>query len=102
MFERMAEQYQAVTTALCLLNQNSIYFSATELLQLTNAVSILQPFEAATTETSVEKFFSVSALIPLVKSLMQFVASSDHDISLVNVLQAQLLHRFGAMEGNEY
>ena len=61
MFERMAEQYQAVTTALSLLNQNSIYFSAIELLQLTNAVTILQPFEAATTETSAEKFFLVSA-----------------------------------------
>ena len=77
-------------------------FSATELQNLKNAVTILQPFEAATTETSAEKFFSISALIPLAKSLMQFVAHSDHEISLVNGLQAQLLCRFGAMEGNCY
>ena len=84
MFERMAEQYQAVTTALCLLNRNSMCFSAAELQHLKNAVTVLQPFEAATTETSAEKIFSVSALIPLAKSLMQFVAHSDHSISLVN------------------
>ena len=77
-------------------------FSADELQHLKNAVTVLQPFEAATTETSAEKIFSVSALIPLAKSLMQFVAHSDHGISLVNGLQAQLLRRFGAMEGNRY
>ena len=103
MFESMAEQYQAVTTALCLLNQNSMtVLSAAELQHLKNAVTVLQPFEAATTETSAEKFFSVSVLIPLAKSLMQLVAHSDHDISLVNGLQAQLLRRFGAMESNCY
>ena len=57
MFERMAEQYQAVTTALCLLNRNSMCFSAAELQHLKNAVTVLQPFETATTETSAENFF---------------------------------------------
>ena len=72
-------------------------FSATELQHLKNAVTILQPLEAATTETSAEKFLSVSALIPLAKPLMQFVAPNDHEISLVNGLQAQLLCIFGAL-----
>ena len=77
MFERIVEQHQAVTTALCLLNRNNMCLSTAELQQLKNAVTILQPFEAATTETSAENFFSVSALIPLAKSLMQFLAQSD-------------------------
>ena len=101
MFERIVEQHQAVTTALCLLNRNNMCLSAAELQQLKSAVTVLQPFEAATTETSAEKFFSVSALIPLAKSLMQFLAQSDK-ISLVNGLQAQLLRRFGTMEGNHH
>ena len=101
MFERIVEQHQAVTTALCLLNRNNMCLSTAELQQLKNAVTILQPFEAATTETSAEKFFSVSALIPLAKSLMQFLAQNDK-ISLVSGLQAQLLRRFGTMEGNHH
>ena len=74
--------------------------STAELQQLRNAVSILQPFETATTETPAEKFFSVSSLIPIAKSLLQFLAQSDHKISLVSGLQSQLIRRFGAMEGN--
>ena len=74
--------------------------SGAELQQLKSAVTLLQSFEAATTETSAEKFFSVSALIPLAKSLMQFLAQSDK-ISLVNGLQAQLLRRFGT-KGNHH
>jgi len=31
---------------------------------------------------------------------MQFVVHSDHEIPLVNGLQAQLLHRFGVLESN--
>ena len=71
------------------------------LQQLKNAVTVLQPFESATRETSTEKCFSVSALIPLAKSLMHFVAHCNHhDMPLVKGLQTQLLRRFGAMESN--
>jgi len=101
MVERMVKEYQAVTTTLCLLNQSTMYITTIELQQLKIAVTILQPFEAATRETSAERCFSVSALIPLTKSLMHFVAHCDHhDITLVKGLQTQLLRRFGAMESN--
>jgi len=39
-----------------LLNQNGMCFTTTELQHLKNAVTILQPFEAATRETSAKKF----------------------------------------------
>ena len=66
MFERLVEQHRAVTTALCLLNRNNMCLSTAELQQLKNVLCILQPFEAATTETSAEKFFE-SSLIPIAK-----------------------------------
>lgn len=34
--------------------------------------------------------------------MLQFLAQSDHKISLVSGLQSQLLRRFGAMEGNHH
>jgi len=72
-----------------------------ELQELKNAVTVLQPFEVATRETSAEKCFSVSTLILLAKSLMHFVTYCDnHDMPLVQGLQTQLLCRFGAMESN--
>ena len=101
MFKRMVEQHQAVTTALCLLNRNTMCITTTELQQLKIAVTILQPFEAATRETSAVSCFSVSVLIPLANSLMYFIAHCDHhDMPLVKGLQTQLLRRFGAMESN--
>ena len=54
-----------------------------ELQQLKDVVHILQRFEATTTETSGEKFFTVSSLIPIAKSLLQFLAQNDHKITLV-------------------
>jgi len=51
------------------VNQNSMCFSATELQQLKNRVTIAH--KAATRENPAEKLFSVSTLIPLAKSLMQ-------------------------------
>jgi len=44
MLERMVEQHQAVKTALCLLNRNTMCITTAELQQLKNAVTVLQPF----------------------------------------------------------
>ena len=77
---------------------NAMCITTDELQQLMNAVTVLQPFEAATRETTTENCFSVSALIPLAKSLMHFVAHCD--MPLVKGSQTQLLHRVGAMESN--
>jgi len=52
MLETMVEQHQA---ALC---RNTMCITTAELQQLKNAVTVLQPFQAATRETSAEKGFS--------------------------------------------
>ena len=93
MFERIIEQHQAVTTALCLLNRNYMCLSTEELQQLKNVVTILQPFKAATTETSTENF-SRYQLFKIIDAI--------HKISLVGGIQAQLLRRFGSMEGSHH
>ena len=40
------------------------------------AVTILRPFEAATTEVSADKYVSISILIPLVKTLLHLTAGT--------------------------
>ena len=64
MFKQVLEQKEAITTTLCLLGKNEMCLSAAELKQLSMAVTILQPFETATTELSAETYVSVSKIIP--------------------------------------
>ena len=44
MFERIVEQHQAITTALCLSNRNYLCLSAADVKLLEESLSVLQPF----------------------------------------------------------
>ena len=67
MYERITEQHQAVTTALCLANRNDMCLTASEVELLKAAVAVLKPFEATTRELSVDKYISISKVIPLAR-----------------------------------
>ena len=98
MFERIVEQHQAITTALCLHNRNDLCLSAADVKLLEESLSVLQPFEAATREISADQFVSISKAIPLARSLQRLTAGSSHQTSLRAQLSAQMRRRYTAIE----
>ena len=86
MFERIIEQNEAITTALCLLSRNDLCLTESEISTLREAIAILKPFEAATKEMSADQYISLSKIIPMSKSLQQLTvaacASATSTISL--------------------
>ena len=76
--------------------------SAAELKQLSIPVTILQPFETATTELSAETHVSVSKIIPIAWSLQQVALSNDTSTSINKELFSQMRTRFSNMEGNTF
>ncbi|MGH0136788.1 UNVERIFIED_CONTAM: hypothetical protein FKN15_062076 [Acipenser sinensis] len=74
MLERLHEQREAVTTALCLLGKNTLCLSNEELSMIHLTIEALRPFEEATREVSAEKHVSVSKVIPLVSLLLSTAA----------------------------
>ena len=57
MFERIIEQHEAVTTTLCLSNDNDLCLSLSVVQVLRAAVAVLKPFERATTEISARSIY---------------------------------------------
>ncbi len=67
MLERYLELHTAITTILCLLNQNVMSLMCTvgeELGVITEMIDALKPYELATRELSGDKYTSVSKLFP--------------------------------------
>ena len=58
--------------------------------------------EAATKEVAADKYVSISKLIPLAKSLLQFMAGSGATSVLCAKLLSQLCCRFGSAESNHF
>ena len=52
MFKWIIEQNKAVTTTFCLLNKKEMCLSETDLSEMKQAITFLQPFQAATQEMS--------------------------------------------------
>lgn len=100
MFQRIAEQYQAITTALCLSNGNEMCLSSSDVDMLKAAIAVLKPFEATITEMSAERCFSVSKVIPLARSLEHLTAKLTKDMPLVLELKAQMRRRFENLESS--
>ena len=91
MFNRIAEQHDAITTALCLSGRNDLCLTADDLKLLKASLSVLQPFESATREISADQYLSMSKAIPLARSLQHLTARSSHeDTSLGTKLSAQM------------
>ena len=95
MFERITEQHQAITTALCLSGRNAMCLSSSDVSLLKAAMAILKPFEATTKEISADKHVSISKVIPLAKSLQRLTgAITEKDTPLVSNLSYQMRRHF--------
>jgi hypothetical protein len=73
MFERIIEQFESVTTVLCLIGRNDICLTNKELAVTKKAVCALKPFFVATEEMSTEKHVGVSkvCIIPCNQKFIQ-------------------------------
>lgn len=60
MFERIIEQFESVTTVLCLVGRNDLCLTNEELAVIKKAVCVLKPFAVATKEMSTEKHVGIS------------------------------------------
>lgn len=75
MLEKLFEQMDAVTTALCLVGRDTLCLDEGELFLIKQTVAVLQLFEEVTLEVSAEKCVSVSKVIPLVSIIHRTVAA---------------------------
>ena len=97
MFERIIEQFEAITTALCLVNHNQLCLTTDEKSSISDSLTVLKPFLEATENISGDKFVSVSMIIPLVKLLQQSMRS-HLSIPLAAELSSELTYRFSPIE----
>lgn len=99
MLERLYEQNEAVTTALCLLGKNALCLNVGELSFIKQTVDTLQPFEEVTRDISAAKHVSVSKVIPLVSLIHRSVAACERQGSpLATQLAQQCQRRFRGIE----
>ena len=95
MFERITEQHQAITTALCLSGRNALCVSSSDVSLLKAVMAVLKPFEATTKEISSDKHVSIFKVILLAKSLQRLNgAITEKDTPLVSNLSYQMRRRF--------
>ena len=92
MLNRYIEQQEADKTTLCLLDKSDLIISSEKTALIKDAISILMPFEAVTTEMSAEKNVTGSKVIPLSRGLQRLTASSTSVLG-VN-LNNQMGNRF--------
>ncbi|KAK4322167.1 hypothetical protein Pmani_007078 [Petrolisthes manimaculis] len=101
MLERFDEQYEVITTTLCLLGKHQMCLSSDELETVKNTVQVLEPFEEATREMSAEKITTLSKIIPLIRALQDCTVTRKASIfSLCDELQKQFTKKFTGMEAN--
>lgn len=98
MFQEIADQYQAITTALCLCNGNELCLSSSDVDNLKAAIAVLKPFEAATAEMAAIRCVFVSKIIPLAMSLEHLTSKISTDQPLVLELKAQMHHLFAGFQ----
>ena len=101
MFQRITEQHQAITTALCLSSGSELCLSSSDMDMLKSIITFLKPFEATTTEMSADSV-SVSKVIPLATSLQHLTSristSKDIHVPLVSELKDQMQRHFRNLE----
>lgn len=106
MMQRFVQQNQLITTTLCLMGKNDMCLNNEELDLVSKTVAVLEPFEEATKEMSVEKFTSLSKIIPMVRGLQECMNFSEdmelqrlyRTFSLGKELHQQMSKRFQSME----
>ncbi|KAK4318142.1 hypothetical protein Pmani_010833 [Petrolisthes manimaculis] len=103
MLECFEEQYEVITTTLCLFGKHQMCLSSDELETVKNAVQVLEPFEEATREMSAEKITTLSKIIPLIRALQDCAMARKASIfSLCDELQKQFAKKFNGMQANFY
>ena len=65
MFERLLEEYQAINTALCLMDRSALCLSPQEVSSMREVVTLLKPFEEVTWELWSDNYVSISKIIPI-------------------------------------
>ena len=99
MLERLCEQNEAVTTALCLLGRNTLCLDEGKLSLIKQTVDALRPFEGVTREVSSEKYVSVFKVILIVSLIHRAVAACERQgSSLATQLAQQCQRRFRGIE----
>ncbi|KAK4323032.1 hypothetical protein Pmani_006216 [Petrolisthes manimaculis] len=73
MMERYIELNDHITTTLCLLGKSSMCLTNEELELIRKIVAVLGTFEEATREMSAEKFTSLSKILPMVRSIQDWM-----------------------------
>ena len=100
MLERYLVLHTAVTTTLCLLNQNVMCIMGEELGVISEMIDALKPYELATRELSSDKYTSVSKVIPLVHQLQSLCSTQVDNNTLSRLLSIQLSRRFTGIENS--
>ena len=67
--------YNEVNTALCFMDRNDLCLSAAEIDTMSDAMTLLKPFEEVTKELSADMLVSISKVIPLACSLQQITTA---------------------------
>ena len=98
MLERFHQQFEAITTALCLLGQNQLCLAADEKEKIKSVLTYLKPFLDATEDISGETYVSVSMIIPLTKLLQQQYHLTRSSSTLATTLSSELCRRFLSIE----
>ena len=99
MFERIVKQFEAITTALCLLGQNHLCLKNEDKEYISGCLKVLKPFWEATKNISGDKYVSISMIIPLVKLLQQNVRQHLVTIPLAAIISTELTSRFSPIQG---
>ena len=89
MLDRYLEQEEAIKTTLCLLDKNNLIIPSEKSALIKEAVTVLKPFEAVTTEMSAEKNITAFKVIPLSRGLQQLAVFHS------NVLGVNLTNHMG-------
>ena len=95
MFERIVQQGDAVTTALCLSGRNDLCLTNEEMKIMKTEVSVLKPFFLATEEMSTEKRVGVSKVSLVFAAILDFQPSSE---GLASQIKVGLQRRFSNIE----
>ena len=94
MLSRYLEQEEAVKTTLCLLDKSELIIPTDKVSLLKDAVEVLKPFKAATTEMSAEQNLSASKIIPISRGLQKLTSRTTTTLGIS--LTQQMANRFPA------
>ena len=100
MFERLLEEYQAVNTALCMMDRSELCLSTQEVSSMREVVTLLKPFEEVTRELSSDSYVSFSKIIPIARGLQRLTMDCGSTHLLKHKLLTSMRRRYSSNESN--